>query len=201
MKLIKIVVACLLVLSLNSCFLFQRGYVDEQGHYVPKNPNFKLKDKAGFKLPDELDTLSIYKLTEMFSAGEKVYPLDELSVEQEYSFIKELNSAQYFLKFYSKGRCVHVTIPKEDELGQIRALAQQDISFDNPKVHKNYYFSDGIGLQIESFTLGDGYGAYVIIDYSLSSDGRVLNSLQYNTTKIYQKVELPMGLKFQAVDW
>ena len=41
---------------------FERGKVADNGQYVPKRPNYKLKDKQNFSIPDDLDTCGIYKL-------------------------------------------------------------------------------------------------------------------------------------------
>lgn len=62
----KNVVIMVLCLFFGACSLFKKGLINHNGQYVPKNPNFKLKNKQG-NMIGGIDTLTIYKMVEMYN--------------------------------------------------------------------------------------------------------------------------------------
>jgi hypothetical protein len=191
----------LLSLILVSCAITQRGFTDHNGQYVPKNPRFKLKDKPGMVVFENLDTSNIYKMVKYYIGDELVYPKNYLTNEENYSFKRELQEGIQYIRFFPKGRCLKFTIPVVDVSGA-NMLNQTDLNPNNTNYNKCYYFSnDGRNIKIETFTLGDGFGTYVILNYILNNAGDTITySDQYNKI-IYDKEIIPSYWRTYEVDW
>lgn len=167
-----------------ACSILQNGYTNQYGHYVPKNPKFKLKDKRGV-FPIGLDTVNVYKLTEMYLNGKK----EDLNPNK----VNEV-----FLKFYSNGRYIRFTVPIKDSLGNPNSIKNSDL---NPKMaEKGYYYSpDGSNIQIEDFVYGDGNGHYVITNYILDEDKLITQHKYFK--EIYERVIIPDSWEKFNADW
>ena len=172
----------------------QKGYTDTNGQYVPKKPNFKLKDKPNHDLGN-LDTINIYKHYQSYYQGKR-HP----SPDDEYS---RLNKIVNYLKFYQKGRCLDIVIKAKDELGNISQLKEIDLSPNNLSNSKEYYYSkNGREIVKESFVYGEGYGTYVTLKFMLNSKGDTLTFDDGKGSKsIYVKEILPKKWGKYRVDW
>ncbi len=174
-------------LMLGSCLVLEKGYVNEYGHYVPKHPRFKLKNKQGV-FPVMLDTTAVYKLIDIYNKGQKV----DLSLSAKYD---------QYLKFFSFGKYMRIVIPAKDSLGNINSIKEEDL---NPiKAIKGYYFSsDGKNLQVENFVYGEGYGCYVILDYKFDISGDTLYSgILYSSGVVFKKETIPTNWNKYKIDW
>ena len=70
-----------------------KGYIDNELGYVPKRPNYRLKDKKEGVFPADLDTVGIYRRVSSLIDG----------AEPAWDKYRE-----YYLKFYPDGRCVYL---------------------------------------------------------------------------------------------
>lgn len=176
-----------------SCTLLQNGYTDSNGHYVPKNPSFKLKDKKGF-INTKIDTIGIYKMEKVYNNGNLIYP----SLNSN----DELNTIYNYIKFYGNGRCLFFSIPMKDSSSMPNLLKEQNLNPNNPHSNKNYYYSiDGKNIQIESFVYGDGRGHYVVLNYTLNDSGGVLTMQDQYTKMIYKKETIPVRWNKYKANW
>jgi hypothetical protein len=182
----NIIVVLITTTFLGSCSVlgiehfFERGKVNDNGQYVPKRPNYRLKDKKNFSIPDNLDTCGIYKLQTTI-ADKKV----------------KNDKNKHFIKFFSTGRCLSITIPN------IRELKEKDLNPENSYSKKNYYYyyPDDKIIKIESFVYGEGYGRFVILDYSLTANGDSLLLKTKNSRLIYTKTNIPGKWRKYKVNW
>lgn len=171
-----------------ACSILQNGYTNQYGHYIPKKPKFKLKDKQGV-FPIGLDTINVYKMVEMYNNDNLIYPKALLTNEERYSYVKELNESNQYIKFYPNGRCLMFTVPIKDSLvGSLNSIKSTNL---NPQIaKKSYYYSpDGINIQIESFVRGDGKGYYIITNYVLDEDKLIMQDKYIKI--IYERVIIP----------
>ncbi len=163
--------------------LFNRGKTNSHGQYVPKKDNYKLKNKKGFVKPEWLSTNAVYKLTNPAVLAEKT----------------QKNTAQtkrHYIKFYPEGRCLSIYIP------YINQLTETDLNPNNPYCSKDYYYSaDGETIQFESFVYGEGYGKFVILNYTPASKGDSLILQQKKLQLIYKKEPLPNGWQTYPANW
>jgi hypothetical protein len=168
-----------------TCAILQRGYTNQYGHYVPKRPNFKLKNKLGI-FPKMLDTNNVYKLIERSTDGQK---------ENSSNYINDI-----YLKFYPNGRYIRFSIKIKDSIGNFNTIKESDL---NPETAKKSYFSstDGESLQIESFVYGDGQGYYVISNYTISSSGDTLALVDKYSTEVYKRERIPLSWNKYKVNW
>jgi hypothetical protein len=169
--------------------VWNRGHsVDDQ--YVPKNPNYKFKDKANNIVPPNLDTINVYREVATYSGG----------------ILTDMRPFYYFLKFYSKGRVLSArTYRKQSETLQksyYEALSKRGVY----TTHGYYYSKDGEKIQIETFIPTDGWpvsGAYNIDNYYLNATGDTL--IRYNPKEdykmIYVKEKTPRVLEDYPVNW
>jgi len=180
-------------LFFGSCALFQMGYIDENEQYVPKRPDFSLKDKKNNNVPADLDTVNIYRLSQRFENGAQIYPTGNGG------YLKDIIS---FIKFYSNGRCLEFSILAKDGNGNLYKLKESDLNPNQKDYNKNYYFSkDGERIEIESFVPGDGFGSYVILKYTLYDSGSKIIYSSPHTKEIYIKEKIPANWKKYSVDW
>ncbi len=194
---IKIVpIAIFLSILISSCNVLEKGFRNDKGQYVPKKPNFKLKNKLNNNIPGNLDTENIYRLYKMYYQEELEYP----SSEDRYSGLNKLIS---YKKFYPNGRCLDVAITAKDELGNPNQLKEFNLDPNNPYCSKEYYHSkDGKEVYNESFVYGEGYGRYLITSFILSKTGDTLTIADKKGSKtIYVKEVLPENWKKYKVDW
>jgi hypothetical protein len=176
--------------------VLEKGYRNDNGQYVPKKPNFKLKDKPNNNIPSSLDTENIYRLYKMYYQDELEYP----SSKNRYS---GLNKLLNYKKFYSNGRCLDVVIPAKDELENPNQLKESDLNSNNSYCSKEYYYSkDGKELYNESFVYGEGYGMYIVTSFVLNKTGDTLTLADKKGSKtIYVKEILPANWKKYKADW
>lgn len=193
---IKIVSAALILsIILSSCNVFEKGYRNDNGQYVPKNPNFKLKDKPNNVIPSNLDVENIYKHYQSYYQG-KIHP----SPDDKYSRLNEITN---YIKFYPNGRCLNITIKAKDELGNPNQLKEYNLDPNNTYCSKEYYHSkDGKEVHNESFVYGEGYGMYIITSFVLNKTGDTLTIADKKGSKtIYVKEVLPESWKKYKVNW
>jgi len=197
---IRNIVFILVSFVIVSCSLLQNGFTNEYGQYVPKHPRFKLKDKSGFTIPENLDTVNIYRLIERYDGGKLVYPKSDLTKEEYYSYIRELQEGVQYIKFYANGRCLSFTISAKDKFGNPNQIKETDLNPNNTISSKNYYYPyNSKNIQIETFAYGDGHGHYVISDYILDNTGNTLISEGYFRS-IYKKETIPLEWNKYKVD-
>lgn len=188
MSLKKTYLILAIVSGLYACSFLEKGYDDANGQYIPKRPRFKLKDKPGNIIPLNLDTNNIYKVYERYERN-KIHP----SLEDTSSGLNKVTS---YVKFYSKGRCLTFSIPNTRKLEEI------DLNPNNKYYGKGYYYSkDGKTVRIENFVYGQGYGIYLIFDYTLNTNGDTLIKIYENSKTIYVKEEIPFEWKNYSIDW
>ncbi len=176
--------------------LFEKGYRNDNGQYVPKNPNFKLKDKPNNHIPSNLDFVNIYRLYQRYYQGKLEYP----SLENRYSGLNKILS---YIKFYPNGRCLDIAILTKDELGNPNQLKEENLDPNNSYCSKEYYHSkDGKEVYKESFVYGEGYGMYSMTSFVLNKTGDTLTIADKKGSKtIYVKEILPINWKEYKVDW
>jgi hypothetical protein len=185
----------ILLLTVYSCILYKRGYIDSNNQYNPKNPNYKLKDKPNLVMPIGLDTVNIYKMKTVYINGKQEYPF--LPGDYRYGDVRFDRGINY-IKFYSKGRCLAFTI--KDNGGNKAVLNENSLNPDNKFYLKGYYYSeDGNIVKVEKFVYGEGNGSYVIFDYNVQGDSLIKNFK--NSQEIYIKEYLPNNWKKYKVDW
>lgn len=198
---VRNIVFILLSFAFVSCNVLQNGYTNKYGQYVPKNPRFKLKDKQGV-FPVMLDTISVYKMSEMYHSGKLVFPKSYFSSEERYSSTFEINQVNTYLNFYNNGRCLKFSIPVKDVFGIPNTLKESDLNPNNQFYSKNYYYSsNGTNIQIESFVYGDGQGHYVISDYTLDNSGDTLIMQDKYVKIIYKKETIPLSWNRYKIVW
>ena len=199
----KIVIVFFITVLLTSCGLlgidvfFDRGYVNEHNQYVPKVPNFKLKDKPKNRIPTQLDTVNLYRLAKEYHGGVEVYSIDN------YNDIIDNNKGLSYIKFYPNGRCLSFFRPNI-----FYNLQESDLNPNNDNYSKDYYYSkDGKKIKIESFVYGEGNGMYVSFDYFLNEKGDTLTNIYEpniparTSVSIYVKEEISKKWKKYPVDW
>ena len=179
-----------LPLLLGACSVLKKGYIDNNQQYVPKNPNFKLKDKG---LHTNVDIIVLYRMVEMYTNGNLVYPLLNSN--------NELNNINNYIKFYENGRCLSFSIPVKNTLEMTNYLKEEDLNPNNHHYNKNYYSSDGEHVKIESFVPGDGQGYYVILNYIINNVDTLIFK-DKNTKIVYKKEIIPINWNNKyKVDW
>jgi len=194
----------LLCFSILSCGSFDKGFTNHNGQYVPKNPNFKLKDKPNNNIPSNLDTSNVYRLSERYEGGKLIYPKKNLTKEEYYSFLRELQMGNQYIKFYPNGRCLSFTVKVKDSLmSDTNILTKADLNPNNPNCSKEYYHSkDGKEVYKESFVYGEGYGMYSMTSFVLTKKGDTLTFDNYKGSKsIYVKEILPIDWQKYKADW
>ena len=154
-------------------------YKNENGIYIPKYPNYSLKDKKGFLLPKMLDTFNVYKYHGFYEKG----------------LIKLDDNARYlswFLKFYANGRLLSVS---KKELN--------NESLDPKYSNREYFYynrKDDI-IDVESFVTAEG-GQYIVLEYKLSKNGDTLTNISDGEKSfVFIKEKIPKEWKRYKVDW
>ena len=183
-------VVCLMFFSSCSFFGFygrggplDLGYINEYGQYVPKRQKYKLKDKKGHILFENLDTINIYR-SHYYNEN---YHTDLIR----------------FIKFYPEGRCLEIFISEKDFDNQLKK------DYLNPRSREatiGYYYSkDGKKGLIEFFK-GDNQpglflsqGGYSHERFFSNSSGDTLFLRQFKIH--YIKETIPETWEKYPVDW
>ncbi len=175
--------------------MLEKGYRNDKGQYVPKKPNFKLKDKPNNNIPNNLDTVNLYKHYQSYYQ-DKIHP----SPDDKYSRLNEITN---YIKFYPNGRCLNITITAKDELGNPNQLKELNLDPNNSYCSKEYYHSkDGKEVYIERFVYGEGFGMYSVTSFVLNKIGDTLTFDNHKGSKsIYVKEILPIDWQKHKVDW
>jgi len=190
---------------LSSCSLlgvehiFEKGYTNEHGQYVPKRDRFQFKQYDGGTIPENLDTVNVYRLETMYFDQVKMYPLEQEEIQN--NAWGELNRQQMFMRFYPGGRVLLFSIPLKKPDGSINSLTVKDLNPNSPNYSKAYYRADGHNIEVEDFVYGEGYGRYIISDFTLSSTGDTLRRKSDRLTEVYVRHSLPEEWKSYNVDW
>lgn len=179
--------------------IFEKGYTNEHGQYVPKRDRFQLKKHAGGGIPENLDTVNIYRLRTMYFDQKKTYPL-ELGETKNHAW-DELNRQQVYIHFYARGRVLLFSIPLKNPDGSPNSLTSTDLNPNNPNYSKAYYRADEHTIEIENFVYGEGYGKYIISDFRLSNTGDTLRRKSGRLTEVYVRQLLPEEWESYNVDW
>jgi hypothetical protein len=159
------------------------------GHYVPKKPNYKLKNKPGNIVPSNLDTVNVYRKIATYSGG----------------ILKDMGKLS-FLRFYPNGRLLETRI-WEDESKLLQKSYQEALSTrDLYTTHGYYYSKDGEKIQIETFIHTYGWptsGMYDIDNYYLNATGDTLTmrNPKSDYIMIYVKEKIPRVLEDYPVNW
>jgi hypothetical protein len=168
---------------------FAKGYENEYGQYVPKKPNFTLKDKKGHVTPANLDTVHVYR----YEMGDEYEPR---------------HRSIHFVRFFSAGRCLTTSIPAKDEFGFDNCLKEEHLSPQNWRVRKGYYYSrDGKkgGWQTFHGIYNAGGNGYSYNSFFLNAAGDTLTSLPGNSAqgsvRIFVRETIPEEWEKFPVDW
>ena len=184
--------ALMFTFFLNSCI--EKGYNNSYGIYIPKRPNFKLKDKE-FIYPPNLKKNSIYVLEEEYYDNELIFSFKK-NIWPDYISSKNWANGIIFLDF---GRCLGVNVPIINQEIDLKLSKPED--FNPAKNHKEYFYYDMDKIQIESFVYGEGYGRYLIFDYKLDESGNFLTQEYKLSKSVYKKYNLPLDFKIKKIDW
>ncbi len=183
------VILLVAIVAVCSCSFLSSGYNNEHGQFVPKHPHFRLKDKKQHRIPDDLDTINIYKLNYRFSFGIETYPSD--AYDDESGMLKYA----FCLKFYGKGRCMFFGVDPYQ-------IMENDLNPNNSYCSKEYFYSkDGQTFYIESYFNNQGYGHYMISKYKINKTGDTIIKIGKNSKDIYVREILPKHWKKYPVDW
>lgn len=186
MGILKKICFCFILLQ-TGCKL---GYTNEKNEYVPKRPNFTLKDKPKMVFPVKLDTINIYRLEKYYFRG------------KEESLFQNKEMGILYIKFYPNGRCCSFMISRLDEFSLSNKLKPEDLNTNNGRNGKDYYYSeDGKTIQTESFVYGEGFGMYVKFNFFLNEDGDTLNEIDETTKYVYVKEIIPPTWEKYPVNW
>lgn len=181
----------IIVIVLFLIFLFSSCYTYKNGKLTPLYGWYKLKNKVS-TLPESLDTNNLYKLKKEYKNGELVYSDSILLNHKKTSFNESYQGGYYYIKFYGKGRCQSFSKNRFDINKNKIFLLEEDLNPMNiGNILSYYYFIDSINLQIETFTKGDGGGAYIILDYELSLDGKNIFYRDKYSYIIYELYKIP----------
>lgn len=172
--------------------VWNSGHVVD-GQYVPKKPNYELKNKPDNIVPSNLDTINIYREFTTYSSA----------------IITETRTDFSFLRFYSKGRVLKAsTYRNEPEI--LQKSYQEALSEKNIYAyikHGYYYSKDGEKIQIETFiSTNDTWpvsGIYKIDNYHLNTTGDTLTMQNPKSDYIiiYVKEKIPRVLEDYPVNW
>ena len=203
----KIVLVVLFGVLMNSCSLLgldsflDRGYYNDEGKYVPKYPNYKLKDKKGFVFPENLDTNHVYKHVKSYYLGVQKFPYKAGNYEDGEDPSAWCVFMKYY-KFYSNGRINIITTNLYDEDGSEYILQEKDM---NPRNYFNnlvyYYSKDGKKIQIEKFYQAQDYGSYHKYDCFINKTGDSLIHLYKDSKIIYVLDSIPAEWNTYKADW
>ena len=183
-------VVCLMFFSSCSFLGFYRpgglldlGYDNEYGQYVPKRPKYKLKDKKGHILLENLDTINIYC---------RYY-------YSEYTHSDVIR----IIKFYPEGRFLEIFIFEKN----FDKLKKDYLNPRDRRADMGYYYSkDGKKGLIEIFEGDNQPGLFLSYGYShrpfsLNSSGDTLSVYINGKYVTYIKEIIPETWEKYPVDW
>lgn len=180
-------------LLLSSCNLFERGYVDKNGQYVPKNPKFELKDVFSGEIPGLTDSNIVFVLDKHIYNGKADQSLTTIQTKQM--------DIRFYIKFYQNGRCIMFSL-NADELtdeSEVNLITKLDVN--KPNCEKGYYTFSGNTVTTESFVYGEGNGQYIKLKYEIVDGGSKLVLTSGKNASIYIAkpiFKIPNGFYF---DW
>ncbi len=176
-----------------ACGFLNNGFYNEYGQFVPKRPRFKLKDKPQNKIIENIDTVNVFKLSKMYYEGKEIYPNREVTTRNYYP---EYNTI--YIKFFSNGRVLTMSIPSMDSLGNLNNLNEKDLNPRKSNSFKKYYYGkDLFTFEIESFVRGESIGYYLRSKYMINAKGDTLTREMFEGkgSAIYVKEPLPKHWK------
>lgn len=166
----------IILLLQNSCVSY---YKNEFGIFKPKYPNYSLKNKKGFELPQNLDTLNLYRLY-------GYYENDKLVRDENYEKLG------IYKKFYSNSKVLSFGTKKLEENNL------------NPNYgNKGYYFykREKNIIVYETFVIAEG-GQYIKLYYKISKEGDTLTGIEKgNKSYVYIKEKIPKEWKRYKPNW
>ncbi len=183
------------VIFLCSCSpVWDSGHIVD-GHYVPKKPNYKFKDKLDNIIPSNLDTVNVYRKVATYSDG-------------------VLNNMEksFYLKFYPEGRVLEARVWQNESNVLQKSYQETLLEGDLFTTHNYYYSKDGEKIQIETFIQTYGWptsGMYDIENYYLNATGDTLTfwipqsrwKSDSDYKAIYVKEKMPQILEDYPVTW
>lgn len=161
------------------------------GHYVPKKPNYRFKDKENNIVPSNLDTVNVYREVATYSGG----------------FLFDMGPWFYYLKFYPEGRLLKARISKDDTEAFQKSYQEISSRTEVSTTHGYYYSKDGEKIQIETFMYTNDTwptsGMYQIDNYYLNATGDTLTmqNPKSDFIMIYVKERTPRVLEDYPVNW
>lgn len=179
------------VVSLSSCSVISSGHYNENKEFVPKNPRFKFKNKAGFVLPKGLSTAGVYQKVASYSRGVQTYPV---SPSNKANYTQEDNKSDSYIRFLDNGRYYSFAKAKfpVSPVVDKKRLTKADLNPYNRYYNRGYYFSRGDAqLRTETFVFGDGSGMYVYSDFVVEDGGKTLKRLWEHSMDVYELVDVP----------
>jgi hypothetical protein len=188
-----------LLLLCCGCAVFEEGYTNQYGQYVPINPDYELKDKAGFYISPVIDENVIYRMVKEYFGEQQVYGQPKSLIYDEW--MQEYNSTNLYNIFLAKGRFLEVSTQKQDVYGNKIRISSANISTTLPRTFKGYYFFNNANyIEIETFVYGEGLGKYVQLEYSVTAVEDTLILSNDKRTAYYVRQDTIHNLPF-LVDW
>lgn len=176
---------------LTSCSVVSSGKYNENNEFVPKKPEFKFRDKAGFVLPKNLSTQGVYQKVASYYRGEQTYPVSPYNTA---NYTQEDNKADWYIRFLDHGRYYTFSKAKAfvSPMVNKKRLKKADLNPYRPHYSRGYYYSKGAAqLTTESFVYGDGSGAYVYFDYVVENGGKTLKKISDQSISVYELTRVP----------
>lgn len=182
-----------------ACGFLNNGFYNEYGQFVPKRPKFKFKDKPQNKIIENIDTVNVFKLSKMYYDGNEIFPNRQVTNKNYYPKYNTI-----YVKFFSNGRVLLVSLPTKDSIGSSNEIKEEDLNPNKKNSFKEYYYGNDLYLfEIESFIQGESIGYYLRSKYVINAKGDTITREMFEGkgSAIYVKESLPKNWKKYPVDW
>lgn len=168
-------ISSLILLSMLSCINYNRSVNHSSGR-----TGYLLKGKIGHQVPQELDTLNLYKYYGYYNKNN--YLIKDNS----------LNDWHIYNKYYKNGKFFSFGTNK---------LTQKNLNPDfGTKGYYTYNSKENV-IKCEVYTNGNG-GQYVILNYKISKFGDTLTCYDKNKKQnVYIKTEIPKDWERFKANW
>ncbi len=169
-----------------ACAFSKRGFYNEHQQYVPKHPDFSLKDSQEFMIPQGLELFHPYKLISM------VLNNQEVNLED----IEGMKTYDFYVLFLEGGRMFSFTLSK----GETPASVHTEL----PYANKGYFVGKNDGeFETENFVPGEGNGLYVKKSGKVQSEkNRILiyDEGKSHSFRQYEIQDIMIGMDWE-LDW